>query len=280
MTRVFRASPSPAGQLLCKPSKLRTDEASLTVDIVRLASQYGRYGYRRITALLHVEGWQVNHKRVERIWRREGLKVPKNQPKRGRLWLNDGSCIRLRPCWKNHVWAYDFVMARTHDGKSFRMLTVIDEFTRECLAIIVARKLKSDDVLQALTDLFVERGVPDHIRSDNGSEFTAKIVREWLGRVGAKTLFIEPGSPWENGYNESFNGKLRDELLNMEIFYNLKEAKVLIEHWRQHYNTIRPHSSLGYKPPAPKTILPRPAVLAYATLQPPQQDGNRGRILT
>lgn len=263
-----------------KPCKAKTDEATLTADIVRLASQYGRYGYRRITALLQAEGWQVNHKRVERIWRREGLKVPKKQPKRGRLWLNDGSCIRLRPCWKNHVWAYDFVMARTHDGKSFRMLTIIDEFTRECLAIIVARKLKSDDVLQALTDLFVERGVPDHMRSDNGSEFTALIVREWLGRVGAKTLFIEPGSPWENGYNESFNGKLRDELLNMEIFYNLMEATVLIERWRQHYNTIRPHSSLGYKPPAPKTILPRPAVLAYATLQPSQQDGNRGRILT
>ena len=263
-----------------KPCKAKTDEATLTADIVRLASQYGRYGYRRITDLLQAEGWQVNHKRVERIWRREGLKVPKKQPKRGRLWLNDGSCIRLRPCWKNHVWAYDFVMARTHDGKSFRMLTIIDEFTRECLAIIVARKLKSDDVLQALTDLFVERGVPDHMRSDNGSEFTALIVREWLGRVGAKTLFIEPGSPWENGYNESFNGKLRDELLNMEIFYNLMEATVLIERWRQHYNTIRPHSSLGYKPPAPKTILPRPAVLAYATLQPSQQDGNRGRILT
>lgn len=263
-----------------KPCKVKTDEATLTAAIVRLASQYGRYGYRRITALLQAEGWQVNHKRVERIWRREGLKVPKKQPKRGRLWLNDGSCIRLRPCWKNHVWAYDFVMARTHDGKSFRMLTVIDEFTRECLAIIVARKLKSDDVLQALTDLFVERGVPDHMRSDNGSEFTSQIVREWLGRVGAKTLFIEPGSPWENGYNESFNGKLRDELLNMEIFYNLREAAVLIERWRQHYNTIRPHSSLGYKPPAPQTILPRPAVLAYATLQPPQQDGNRGRILT
>jgi len=263
-----------------KPCKVKTDEATLTADIVRLASQYGRYGYRRITDLLQAEGWQVNHKRVERIWRREGLKVPKKQPKRGRLWLNDGSCIRLRPCWKNHVWAYDFVMARTHDGKSFRMLTIIDEFTRECLAIIVARKLKSDDVLQALTDLFVERGVPDHMRSDNGSEFTALIVREWLGRVGAKTLFIEPGSPWENGYNESFNGKLRDELLNMEIFYNLMEATVLIERWRQHYNTIRPHSSLGYKPPAPKTILPRPAVLAYATLQPSQQDGNRGRILT
>jgi len=211
--------------------------------------------------------------------------VPKKQPKRGRLWRGDGSCIRLRPCWKNHVWAYDFVIARTHDGRSFRMLTVIDEFTRECLAIPVARKLKSDDVLQALTDLFVERGVPDHIRSDNGSEFTAQIVRDWLGRVGAKTLFIEPGSPWENGYNESFNGKLRDELLNMEIFYTLKEAEILVERWRQHYNTVRPHSSLGYKPPTPKTILPNngvtgPAVLAYTTFQPSQQDGKSAKSLT
>lgn len=160
------------------------------------------------------------------------------------------------------------------------MLTIIDEYTRECLAIIVARKLKSDDVLQALADLFATRGVPDHIRSDNGTEFTAKAVREWIARVGAKTLFIEPGSPWENGYNESFNGRLRDELLNGEIFYTLQEAEVLIERWRQHYNTIRPHSSLGYKPPAPTTILHRPAVLAYATLQPPQQDGSWSQNLT
>ncbi len=196
----------------------------------------------------------MNHKRVERIWRREGLKVPAKQPKRGRLWLNDGSCIRLRPCWQNHVWAYDFVQARIHDGRSFRMLTVIDEFTRECLAIEVARRLRSDDVLQVLAELFVQHGSPDHIRSDNGSEFTAKAVQEWLSRVGVETLHIEPGSPWENGYNESFNGKLRDELLNGEIFYTLKEAKVLIEQWRHHYNTIWPHSALGYRPPAPEAI--------------------------
>jgi putative transposase len=224
----------------------------LTGDIVRLAGQYGRYGYRRVAALLRAEGWTVNHKRVERIWRREGLKVPKKQPKRGRLYLNDGSCIRLRPCWPNHVWSYDFVMDRTHDGKAFRMLTVIDEYTRRCLAIHMGRKLKSDDVLHCLTALFTEHGPPDHIRSDNGSEFTATAVRTWLRRIGVKTLYIEPGSPWENGYNESFNGKLRDELLNTEIFYTLKEAKVLIERWRDHYNTIRPHSSLGYRPPAPR----------------------------
>ena len=230
------------------------DEEPLTAAVIDLASQYGRYGYRRITALLRADGWYVNHKRVERIWRREGLKVPAKQPKRGRLWLNDGSCIRLKPCWQNHVWAYDFVQARTHDGRTFRMLTVIDEFTRECLAIEVARRLRSDDVLQVLAELFVQHGPPDHIRSDNGSEFTAKAVRDWLSRVGVETLYIEPGSPWENGYNESFNGKLRDELLNGEILYTLKEAKVLIEQWRHHYNTVRPHSALGYRPPAPEAI--------------------------
>jgi transposase InsO family protein len=235
------------------------DEDLLTTAIIRLAGQYGRYGYRRITALLRTEGWRVNHKRVERIWRREGLKVPQKQPKRGRLWLNDGSCIRLRPCWRNHVWAYDFVQARTHDGRAFRMLTVIDEFTRECLAIEVARHLRSDDVLACLTRLFTHHGPPDHIRSDNGSEFTAHAVRGWLSRVGVKTLFIEPGSPWENGYNESFNGKLRDELLDGEIFYTLTEARVLVDQWRRHYNTIRPHSALGYRPPAPQTIAPHRA---------------------
>ena len=234
----------------------RDDEAALTAGIVTLASEYGRYGYRRITALLREQGWDVNVKRVWRIWRREGLKVPTKQPKRGRLWLNDGSCIRLRPSWPNHVWAYDFVQDRTHDGRTIRMLTVIDEFTRKCLAIEVSRRLRSDDVLHVLADLMVHQGVPDHIRSDNGPEFTAQAVRNWLSRIDVKTLFIEPGSPWENGYNESFNGKLRDELLNGEIFYTLQEAQALIEQWRHNYNTIRPHSSLGYRPPAPATILP------------------------
>jgi transposase InsO family protein len=244
--------------------RVRDDEAALTEAIVALAAEYGRYGYRRITAMLRTQGWWVNAKRVQRIWRREGLKVPKRQPKRGRLWLNDGSCIRLRPCWPGHVWAYDFVQDRTHDGRPFRMLTIIDEYTRECLAIVVARNLTSDDVLQTLTDLFIERGPPDHIRSDNGGEFTAKVVRAWLGRIGVRTLFIERASPWENGYNESFNGKLRDELLDREIFYSLREAEVLIERWRRHYNTMRPHSALGYRPPAPETVLPRPIGTAYA----------------
>jgi putative transposase len=231
------------------------DEVALTADIIALASQYGRYGYRRITAMLWSAGWAVNLKRVARIWRQEGLKVPRKQPKRGRLWLNDGSCIRLRPGYANHVWSYDFVEDRTHDGRKYRMLNVIDEFTRESLAIRVKRKLNSTDVIDVLSDLFILRGVPGHIRSDNGPEFVAKAVREWIATVGAQTAYITPGSPWENGYIESFNGKLRDELLNGEIFYTLAEAKVVIEGWRRHYNTLRPHSSLGYRPPAPEVVL-------------------------
>lgn len=231
------------------------EEEVLREDIIRLAGTYGRYGYRRITALLRAEGWVVNPKRVERIWREEGLKVPAKQPKRGRLYLNDGSCIRLRPCFKNHVWSYDFVSDRLHNGKRIRMLTVIDEYTRKCLAIRVGFSLKSDDVLDTLSTLFITEGVPEYIRSDNGSEFTAKTTREWIGNLGVKTAYIEPGSPWENGYNESFNGKLRDELLNGEIFYSLKEAQILIEQWRRHYNEVRPHSSLGYKPPAPRAVV-------------------------
>jgi transposase InsO family protein len=247
--------------------RVREDEAALTEAIVALAAEYGRQGYRRITAMLRVQRWRVNAKRVQRIWRREGLKVPPPQPKRGRLWPNDGSCIGLRPCWPGHVWAYDFVQDRTLDGRPFRMLTIIDEYTRECLAIVVARRMTSDDVLQALTDLFIERGPPDHIRSDNGGEFTARIMRAWLERISVRTLFIERGSPWENGYNESFNGKLSDELLDREICYSPREAEVLIEQWRRHCNTSRPHSSLGYRPPAPEAILPRPIGAADAAHQ-------------
>ena len=221
--------------------------------IVTLASQYGRYGYRRITALLRNEGWEVNHKRVERIWRREGLKVPKRQPKRGRLWLNNGSCIRLRPQRRDHVWSYDFALARTTDGKPLRILAILDEYTRECLSLEVDRQFNSQGVLNRLYDHFIRRGVPEHIRSDNGPEFTAKVVREWLQRLEVGTLFIEPGSPWENGYVESFFGKMRDEVLNGEIFDTLLEARVVIENWRREYNQRRPHSSLGYRPPAPET---------------------------
>ena len=237
-----------------KAPRGRADEAALTADIVALATRYCRYGYRRITAMLRDAGWAVNAKRVERIWRREGLKVPQKQPKRRRLWLNDGSCIRLRPEHPNHVWSYDFVEDRTHDGRKYRMLNLIDEFTRECLAIRVDRKLNSTDVIDVLSDQFILRGIPGHIRSDHGPEFIAKAVREWIAAVGARTAFIEPGSHWENGYCESFNSKLRDELLNGEIFYSLAEARTVIETWRRHYNTRRPHSSLGYRPPAPEVV--------------------------
>ncbi|WP_160119848.1 IS3 family transposase [Rhodovarius lipocyclicus] len=230
------------------------DEAALTADMIELAKRYGRYGYRRITALLRDAGWAVNRKRVERIWRREGLKVPQRQPKRGRLWLVDGSCIRLRPERANHVWAYDFVEDRTRDGRKFRMLCVVDEFTREALAIRVARRLSSSDVIDVLADLFLAHGTPAHIRSDQGPEFIAEAVKAWIAGVGARTAYIEKASPWENGYVESFNGKLRDELLNGEVFNTLKEAQVLIEEWRRHYNRVRPHSSLGYRPPAPETV--------------------------
>ena len=262
-----------------KPQKL-DDEDALTAAIIALASKYGRYGYRRVTALLRRDGWRVNHKRVARIWRREGLRVPQKQPKRGRLWLNDGSCVRLRPEHPNHVWAYDFVQDRTRDGRTFRMLTVIDEFTRECLAIDVARRLNSQSVIAVLADLMVARGVPDYIRSDNGPEFAAQAVREWVGKVGAKTLFIEPGSPWENGYNESFNGKLRDELLNVELFNDLREAKVLIEQWRKHFNTVRPHTSLGYQPPAPETIAPADLASTMWRFQPEQPSIKASSVLT
>jgi putative transposase len=227
-------------------------DAPLTKCIVAFATQYGRYGYRRITALLRREGWSVNHKRVERIWRKEGLKVPPRQPKRGRLWLNDGSGVRLRPEYPQHVWSYDFMRESTHNGRPFRILNVIDEYTRECLATRVARNLTVEDVQECLTELFCQRGVPGHLRSDNGPEFTANQLRRWLNELGATTLFIEPGSPWENGYVESFNGKMRDELLNCEIFDTLQEAQVLIEGWRKEYNQVRPHSALGYRPPAPE----------------------------
>jgi transposase InsO family protein len=235
--------------------QISMDQDLLRRRIIELASQYGRYGYRRITALLLIEGWLVNHKRVQRIWREEGLKVPQKQPKRGRLWLNDGSIVRLKPLFPKHVWSYDFMEDRTHNGVKFRILNVIDEFTRECLAVKVARSLTSHNVIEVLTELFIERGVPVHIRSDNGPEFIANRVRDWLERLQVRPLFIEPGSPWENGYIESFNGKMRDELLNLEIFYSLQEAQILIEMWRRHYNTIRPHSALGYRPPVPASIL-------------------------
>ena len=222
--------------------------------IIELVADYGRYGYRTITDLLKLEGYDVGKDRVFAIWREEGLQIPQKQPKRRRLWLADGSCMRLRPQHEGHVWSYDFVSDQTHDGKKFRILNIIDEYTKECLACHVARRIRSQDVIFVLAELFIKHGVPKHIRSDNGPEFVAKILMKWFKTLKVEPLFIHPGSPWENGYCESFNGKMRYQFLDGEIFMSLFEAKVLIEAWRRHYNEVRPHSSLGGRPPkAPET---------------------------
>jgi len=236
---------------------VRNDEEALTGEIMALASAYGRYGYRRITALLQApRGWQVGRDRVQRIWRREGLKVPAKQHPRARLWLNDGPCVRLRPERPNHLWSHDFVRGMTHDGRTLRMLTLIDEYRRECLAIRVARRLESYEVIEALADVMLLRGVPENLRSDNGPEFVAQELRQWLAKLGTGTLYIELGSPWENGYCESFNGRLRDECLNGEIFYSLKEAQIVIEQWRVLYNTLRPPLGARLQAACPRGLQP------------------------
>ncbi len=188
---------------------VRADEDALTRAIVTLASEYGRYGYRRITALLQIAGWRVGKDRVQRIWRREGLKVPQKHRPRSGLWLNDGSCIRLRPERPNHVWSFDFVEGHTHDGRSLRILTLIDEYTRECLALRVERRINSLGVIETLADAMLQKGVPEHVRCDNGPEMIALALGRWLAKLGTKTLYIAPGSPWENGFCESFHGTLR-----------------------------------------------------------------------
>lgn len=238
------------------------EKEKLRERIIEIATEYGRYGYRQVTNLLNLEGWAVGKDRVYSVWREEGLKVPQKQPKRARLWLADGSCIRQRPEYANHVWSYDFVAERTRDGRSFKILNIIDEYTKECLCALVQRRIGSQDVILALADLFLQRGCPTFIRSDNGPEFVAKKLVKWMQGLEVQPLFIQPGSPWENGYCESFNGKMRYELLDGEIFSSLFEAKVIIENWRKHYNTKRPHSSLSGRPPAPNTFQPTLTLLA------------------
>ena len=227
----------------------RADEDEIRAKVVELAAMYGRAGYRMIANMLRNHGILINHKRVERIWREEGLKRPRKQPKRRRLWLRDGSCIRLRPEHRNHVWSYDFVEDKTSNGRKLRFLNVIDEAMHECLASVPRRNWKSGDVIELLSGLMVERGCPEYIRSDNGPEFIANKLRAWLGEIGVITAYIEPGSPWENGYCESFNARMRDEFLNGEIFDTLREAEVLARRWKEYYNKVRPHSSLGGRPP-------------------------------
>ena len=239
-----------------KYKPVQHDDEALRLAMIRLAKAYGRYGYRKITQLLQIDGWKVNHKRIERLWREEGLQLPQRHKKRKRLYHKNSSVIRLRPHHQNHIWSIDFVHDKLTNGRGYKMLTVIDEYTREALCVAVRSKMNANDVLDVLFDLILKRGKPKFIRSDNGPEFIAQAVRQWIAAVGAKTAYIEPGSPWENGYCESFNGRFRDELLNGEIFYSLREAQIIIEEWRKHYNTKRPHSALGYRPPAPEAIIP------------------------
>ncbi len=230
--------------------RTRDDEKPLVQRMLRLARRHPRYGYRRIGALLRRDGFRVNRKRVYRLWRKEGLKVPRKQRKRRRLGHSGNGCVRHCAEYINHVWCYDFVSDQTVDGRTVKFLTLEDEYTRECLAIEVERSITSREVIETLRYVFEVRGAPEHIRSDNGPEFIAKALRTWLAESGVKTLYIEPGAPWQNGFNESFNGKLRDELLNGELFTSLTEAKVVTEDYRLEYNHRRPHSSLGYETPA------------------------------
>ena len=222
--------------------------------VVELACLFGRYGYRKITGLLNSEGYVVGKDKVLKIWQEEGLQVPQKQPKRGRLWLGNGDCVRHRPEYENHVWSYDFVSAKTHKGVKFRILNIIDEYSRKCLISYVAKRIRSQDVLNILATLFLRTGIPRHVRSDNGPEFIAKKLLKWFKTLEVSPLFITPGSPWENGYCESFNGKMRYELLNGEIFFNVQEAEILVNKWVRQYNKIRPHMGLGNRSPAPESI--------------------------
>jgi len=234
----------------------REDEDEITEKIIETVTNFGRVGYRMVTNMLRNDGTLINHKRVERIWRKEGLKLPKKQSKKRRLWLNDGNCVRLRADHRNHVWSYDFVEDKTCNGRKIRILNIIDEYTHECLASVPRRSWRNNDVIEVLAGIMLLRGTPEYLRSDNGSEFTAKKIRKWLLNAGVTTAYIEPGSPWENGYIESFNARMRDEFLNGELFGNMYEAQVLISRWASYYNTKRPHSSLGGRPPAPQTMIP------------------------
>mgnify|MGYP003338398586 FL=1 len=226
--------------------------------MIRLAKQYGRYGYRKIHELLQTEGLLINHKKVERIWREEGLQLPARHKRRKRLYHHNGSIIRLRPYYPNHVWSIDFVHDKLSNGRPYKMLTVLDEYTREALAVTVANKMGSSEVLEALYPLLLKRGKPEYLRSDNGPEFSSETFTDWLTKVGIKPIRIYPGSPWENGYNERFNGTLRREVLNAEWFSTTRQAQTVINQWLKQYNHIRPHHALGMRPPVPETCLVNP----------------------
>lgn len=244
------------------------EEKRLIQEMLELVRQHPRYGYRFIWAKLRQRGWRVNRKRVYRLWRQEGLKVPRKQHKRRRLGHSDNSCARRKAEHKNHVWTWDFIHDRTSDGRALKWLSIMDEYTRECLALEIERSITSRRVIDVLAELFRLRGVPRHIRSDNGPEFIARAIRRWLGLAGVEALYVEPGSPWENGYAESFHSRLRDELTNAEDFASLREAKRLADAWRLEYNHRRPHSSLRYRPPA--EFAAGCAASGFATLSPQQ----------
>ena len=232
-----------------RPARAEQDQL-LVQRMKELSEQNPRYGYRRVWASLRREGWQVNRKRVQRLWQQAGLRIVAKQTRRRRMGSGESSCAVRRADQPNQVWSYDFLMDRTEDGRQLKLLPVVDEYTRECLSIEVERSVTSKQVLQLLSRLMQERGEPGYVRSDNGPEFIAEAVKGWLAESGVETLYIEPGSPWENGYSESFNSRLRDELLDRELFTSLIEAKLVVEEYRQHYNRRRPHSALGYKTPA------------------------------
>jgi len=240
--------------------------------MLELVGQRPRFGYRRIGAMLRGEGWRVNHKRIHRLWRREGLKVPQKRRKKRSLGQGANACHRHRAEHKDHVWCWDFSFDRTARGTSLKWLSILDEYTRECLALKVDRSITSEDVIDTLAELFAMRGVPEYVRSDNGPEFIAQAIRTWLGRVDVKTLYIEPGAPWENGYAESFHGRLRDELLGVEVFDDLRSARLLARSWKEDYNHVRPHSSLGYLPPARFAAGCANSVRPTASLRPHSPD--------
>ncbi len=224
-------------------------DAALSEKMIALSRENPRYGYRRVWALLRREGWAVNKKRVQRLWREADLKVPAKERKRRCLGTSENGCTRRRAEYVDHVWSYDFAMDATEDGRRLKVMPVVDEYSRECLALEVERSITAEDVVSTLARLFIERGEPGYIRSDNGPEFIASALRRWPAASGVRTLYIEPGAPWENAYSETFISRLRDELLNREVFANLKEAKVLAEDYRDHYNRKRPHGALGYLTP-------------------------------
>ncbi len=251
----LRASGLPSSRATSRSSQryasTKADkDAALVEKMAVLSRENPRYGYRRVWVLLGREGWAVNKKRVQRLWREADLKVPAKERKRKRLGTSENGCTRRRAEYIDHVWSYDFAMDTTEDGRRLKIMPVVDEYSRECLALEAERSITAEDVVEILDRLFTERGKPAYIRSDNGPEFIAAAVKRWLGACGVGTLYVEPGSPWENAYSETFISRMRDELLNREVFANLKEAQVLAGDYREHYNHHRPHGALGYLTPA------------------------------